>query len=377
MSFQLYITRLKCLFRSKEAMFWCYVFPILLATCFFFAFNNLWKVDDFKTISIAYDNQDTKEDTFGEVLKSAKMTEDVAMFNVISCDQEKAKKLLEDGKVDAYIVGSEKPELHIKQNSMNVTIIKSFLDHYLQTSSAVAAIMKENPNAINEGLLDDVMNSAGYIEEIKSEHKPQSILVYFYALLAYTCLFSANWGLDEVINIQANLSNRGARLNVSPMNKMKLFFSNLMAAFTAHLGSIILVFLYMYYIIKVDFGTNLVYLISICLVGSLCGLALGGTIGVWVKKKADTKEAILTLTILGGGFLAGMMVPQIKYMITQKLPILGYINPVNLLADAMYSLYYYDTYNRFYLDAALLGIITVLLCIASYVGIRRKNYASL
>lgn len=377
MSFQLYITRLKCLFRNKETMFWCYMFPILLATCYFFAFNNLWKVDDFKTISIAYDNQGAKEDALGDVLKNAVMTEDMPVFNITYCDQTEAEKLLEDGDVAAYIVGSEKPELHFKENSMNTTIVKSFLDHYLQTSAAVTAILKENPNAMNEGLLKDVMNYKNFIDEVKNKHKPQTLLVLYYALLAYTCIFSANWGVDEVINIQADLSNRGARLNVSPMNKMKLFFSNLMAAFTAHLGSIILVFLYMLFIIKIEFGDNLIYLLGICTLGSLCGMALGGTVGIWVKKKPEIKEAILTLTLLLGGFLSGMMMPQMKYMIAEKLPILGFINPVNLLSDAMYSLYYFDTFTRFYQDALILFIITVILCIASFIGIRRKNYASL
>jgi len=72
-----------------------------------------------------------------------------------------------------------------------------------------------------------------------------------------------------------------------------------------------------------------------------------------------------------------MMVPDIKYTIAEKFPLLAYINPVNLVADAMYSLYYYDTYDRFYLDALVLGIITVVLGVASYIGIRRKNYASI
>lgn len=377
MSFNLYITRLKCLFRNKENMFWCYLFPIMLATCFFFAFNNLWKMEDFKTIPIAYDSESNEEDTFQEELSEAKMSDDMPMFDVTYCSEAEAKKLLDNGDIEAYIVGSQNPVLYIKENAMDQTIVKSFLDNYKQISDAVATILVENPNAIQEVLLDDVMKYDEFLEEVKSENKPQPLLVSFYALLAYTCLFSATWGLDEVINIQANLSNRGARLNVSPMKKMKLFISNLLAAFTAHLGSIVLLFLYMYYAIDIDFGSNLLYLFLICTLGSLCGLAIGGTIGIWVRKKAEIKEAILTIVILGGSFLSGLMVTQIKYVINEKLPFLGYINPVNLLSDAMYSLYYYDTYNRFYLDAALLLAITVLLCISSYVGIRRKNYVSL
>ncbi len=377
MIFRLYITRLKCLFRNKEGMLWCYAFPILLASLFFFAFNNIWKAEDFKTISIAYDNEGSENDVLKELLNSAKMNGNVPMFKVTECEKSEAKQLFDNREVTAYIVGSENPVLYVKDNGVNETIIKSFLDNYLQMSGTVAAILKENPNALNEGLMDDVMQHNEYIEEIKNDKNPDAILIYFYALLAYTCIFAANWGLDEVVNIQANLSGRGARINVSPINKMKLFLCNLAAAFTAHLGSIFILFCYMYFILKIDFGDNLLYLALVCMIGSLTGIALGGTVGIWVKKKVEVKEAILTFTVLGGGFLSGMMIADLKYIIAEKYPLLGYINPVNLLSDAMYSLYYFNTYERFYLDAAILFLITIVLCIASYVGIRRKNYASI
>jgi len=377
MSFQLYKARLKCLFRNKEGMFWSYMFPILLATCFFFAFNNLWKIESFQTISIAYDSEGVQEDPFQEVLKGAKISDDIQMFNITYCNKAEAKGLLENDEIEAYIVGSNDPVLYVKKNGLNQTIIKSFLDSYRQMSVTVATILKENPNAMKEGLIDDVMQFDSYVKEVQNGKSPDSILIYFYSLLAFSCIFAANWGLEEVINIQANLSGRGARVSVSPVSKMKLFLCNIAAAFTAHIGSIILLFLAMYYIFKIDFGNNLIYLFVICLVGSITGLALGATVGIWVKKKAEVKEAILTMVVLGGGFLSGMMVADMKYIIADKFPLLGYINPVNLVTDAMYSLYYYDTYDRFYLNITVLVIITVFLTTASYIGIRRKSYASI
>ena len=241
----------------------------------------------------------------------------------------------------------------------------------------VGTILKDNPNAMNEGLLSDVMQYDAFVEEAKNEKKPDPILIYFYALMAFSCIYAANWGLEEVINIQADLSSRGARVSVAPIHKMRLFLINLLAAFTAHIGSILLLFLYMYYVMKINFGDNLFYLFAVCLVGSFAGLAMGATVGVWTKKKAEVKEAILTIVILGGGFLSGMMIADMKYLIAENLPLLSYLNPVNLVADAMYSLYYYDTYDRFYLNIGILCIITVLLSVASYFGIRRKNYASI
>lgn len=377
MSFQLYIARLKCLIRNKEAMFWCYLFPILLATCFFFAFNNLWKLEDFETISIAYVTQDNKTDELGEILEEATTSGDVKMFDITYADQTEAKKLLENETVDAYITGNTDPVLTVKDNGMNETIIKSFLDSYRQMAATVKTIMKENPNALQEGLIEDIMQYDSYVQEIRNDKKSADLLIYFYSLLAFTCVFAANWGLDEVVNIQANLSARGARISVSSMHKMKLFLCNMLAAFTVHIGSLLLLFFYMYFVIKIDFGNHLFLLFLACFVGSLAGLTLGGVIGVWIKKKAEVKEAILTSVTLGGAFLSGMMFPDMKYIIGENFPFLAYINPVNLVTDAMYSLYYYDTYDRFFINIFCLCVITVLFGAASYIGIRRKSYASI
>ena len=188
---------------------------------------------------------------------------------------------------------------------------------------------------------------------------------------------AANIGLDEVVNIQANLSLRGARVSVSAISKMKLFLCNILAAFTTHMGSLMLLFLYMYFIIKVDFGNNLPYLFAACMVGSLTGLGMGAFVGVWVMKKVSIKEAILSAITMGGAFLSGMMMSQIKYLVATKFPILSYINPVSLITDSMYSLYYYDTYERYFTNVMILGAMAILFGVLAVLGLRRKNYASI
>jgi ABC-2 type transport system permease protein len=331
----------------------------------------------FETLPIAYVSVGETDDAFEQVLEAAATSENIKMFKVEYCNEEKAKLLLNEGEIVAYIIGSTDPVLYVKENGLNETIIKSFLDTYQQMSATVTTILKSNPNAIAEGLVEDVMMHDTYINEVKDDKKPEDLLVFFYSLLAFTCIFAGNWGLDEVVNIQANLSSRGARVSVSAIPKMKLFLCNILAAFTAHMGSLLLLFLYMYYIIKVDFGNNLLYLFIACMVGSFTGLGMGAFIGVWVKKKADVKEAILTTVTLAGAFLSGMMMSNIKYLIATKFPLLAYINPVNLLTDSMYSLYYYDTYEHYYTNVVILGVFAIIFGVLAIAGIRRKNYASI
>ncbi|HWT27045.1 MAG TPA: ABC transporter permease [Mobilitalea sp.] len=375
--FKLYITRLKCLFRNRENIFWSYMFPILLASCFYFAFTNVWSASDFKTVSVAYDSQGATQDPLKEAMTQAKVSNGTPIFSIIDCPESEAKELLKNGKIEAYIVGSSDPALYIKQNGMNQTIIKDFLDSYRRMSATVSTVIKENPNAMQNGLMKDVTKFNSYINEKANTNKPDAILIYYYALIAYACIFSANWGLDEVVNIQADQSCRGARLNVSPVNKMKLFLCNILAAFTAHIISILLLLGYMRYVLKIEFGDKLVYILITCISGSIAGIMIGAAVGIYVKKSKEVKEAVLTLIVLGGGFLSGLMFADIKYYIAQHIPVLRYINPVTLVSDALYSLYYYDTYERFILNISLLYAITILLGLLSYIGIRRKNYASI
>lgn len=377
MSLHLYTTRLKCLVRNKENIFWAFMFPILLATCFFFAFNNLWSVASFETFPIAYDNEGVEEDTLKEAMKEAKMSDGTPLFTITYTDEETAKKLLEEDKIKAYIVGSKEPVLYIKKNGIYETITKTFLDSYRQTITSIETIATKHPESLQQGLIEDITSIESFVYEPKDEKKPDELLIYFYALLAYTCLYSVYGGLEEVVNIQADLSNRGARVNMSPVNKLKLFLINLSAGFTVHCASILALFLYMYYVIQIQFGEKLLLTFFICILGSLTGITMGATVGIYVKKKAEIKDTVLLVVVLGGGFLAGMMITDIKYMVHEKLPILGYINPVNLVADSLYSLYYYDTYDRFLLNSICLGILTVLFGFLSYLGLRRRSYASI
>ena len=76
-------------------------------------------------------------------------------------------------------------------------------------------------------------------------------------------------------------------------------------------------------------------------------------------------------------FLAGMMVPEIKVLIAENIPIINKINPVAVVTDAVYSLYYYDSLTRFNYDMLNLLAITVFFIVASLFLMRGKEYESL
>ncbi|MNI95101.1 hypothetical protein D3C73_1533130 [compost metagenome] len=75
-------------------------------------------------------------------------------------------------------------------------------------------------------------------------------------------------------------------------------------------------------------------------------------------------------------FFAGLMWIDIKYIVATKAPFFAYINPAHLISDAFYSLYYYDTYERFFVNIGLLAAISFVFYILVFLVVRRQKYAS-
>lgn len=379
MFFRLYRTRLKCLLKNKETILWSFGFPILLSIFFYMAFYNLSKAESIESIPIGLVMEENAVLPFKDILENVEIAEGKSLFEVKTGTLEEVKDLLVREKIEGYIIFQNKPALYIKNNGFRQSIIKTFLDTYEQKSQTINHIIQLNPDMVKDGQINLITNlfQNFIVDGGASNKNPDNILIYFYTLIAITCIFGANWGLMEVVNIQADQSNIAARINVAPTHKMKLLLCNLLAAFTLHFISILFLLIFLIRVLNIAFGDQLNYILLTCFMGSLCGISLGAMICVIIKANLKAKEAILSAIVMGGGFLAGMMSTQVKYMVQKNIPFLGFVNPSNLITDALYSLYYYDEYDRFYLNIFLLFVLTIIFTSIAYFRIRRKEYASI
>ncbi len=383
MFLNIFLNRLKCIIRDKELVFWTLLFPLILATFFNLAFSNLSRAEDFKTFNIAVvDSKEYQEAVYFKGFIEQHMKEDsdtnndVKLFNVKVVSREEADKMLNNSEVVGYITYGSPLKLTVKNSGYEETILKEILDQYSQTTSAVETIVKEDPSALQKGLTQDVGNNSEFTKELQlgTNNKPDTTVNYFYTLIAMASFYFAFFGLKEVTDIQANLSKRAARLNVAPVHKIKLLISGLSASLVVSLVEIMVVMSYMIFILKIDFGNQLGLVLLTCFVGCAAGISFGAFISAVVKKGEGVKVAIFIASTMTASFLAGMMFDKMKYIVQENLPILSYINPVALITDALYALYYYDTYTRFYVNIGLLGAFTVLFCLITYMVIRRQKY---
>ena len=80
---------------------------------------------------------------------------------------------------------------------------------------------------------------------------------------------------------------------------------------------------------------------------------------------------------MAGCFLSGMMGISMKYVIDKNVPIINMLNPAALITDGFYSLYRYDTLNRYWINIISLLIITSILILISIKALRRNKYDSI
>ena len=374
----IFVNRLKCLLRNRANLFWTLVFPILLAVCFNVTLRNINKNETFHPVQVAVVNDAAyqKDASFRTALKSVSEGKN-RIFSLTETTKDNAAKLLADGKVVGYLTDGTKIGMTVNKSDFSQSIIQLFLDSYLQTSSAAGNIMKTNPTVYQQ-MAEALKSQVDYTKNTPiGSASPDNSLSYFYALIAMTCLYGNFWGMDEVRDIQANLSDRAARINLVPVHKLKIFLSNMTAAFAISFSEILILLVFMRYGLNIDFGPKTGFVILTSFVGCIVGLSMGAFIGSLMKNEG-LKIGISLGVNLGGCVLAGMMGQQgIQYFIQQHAPVVEYLNPVNLVSDAFYCLYYYSTYGRYWLNIGLLCMFIAVFCTATYLIIRRRKYASL
>lgn len=357
------------------------------------AFSNIENSEKLKIIDIAIvENQEFKaNEIFQEAFKTLSDEEnEERLFNTKYVTEEEAKKLLEDGKITGYmILEQEKPKVVFQSSGINETIFKYVTEEISQNSEIISKLaeheiekemMVRNPNIdyekIYKNVLETIQNEQVKIKNISNTNLSYT-MIEFYTLIAMACLYGGMLGMVVINQNLANMSSNGKRVSVAPTNKGKVIFSSVLAGYIAQLVGLALLFVYTIFVLKVDYGTNLPFIILLGIIGSLAGLSMGLAIGIIIKSNENIKTGILLAITMLGCFLSGMMGITMKYIVDKNFPIINQINPASMITDGFYSLYYYDTLDRYYFNIASLGIFIIIMVAISYFSLRRQKYDSI
>ena len=188
---------------------------------------------------------------------------------------------------------------------------------------------------------------------------------------------SGFFGMKEVNAIQANQSAQGARVNLAPVHKFKVFFSAICAATAVQAICVFVMLAYLVFVLNVDFGTKVPLILLACVVSSFTGVSYGAFLSSVIKSGEGLKISLLISSSLAMSFLSGLMYVDMKYIVEKNAPVIAFLNPANAVTDAFYSLYYYDTNTRFFTNIAILLGFSAVFYLGVYFVMRRQKYESI
>lgn len=365
------------LVRNKIVVFWMLGFPVILGTLFFVAFGSLAdKEQDYKQIPVAVIEKGDAPEGFDSLMDALSEDEE-SLFNIKTNSEDEAKALMEKGELDGIIYKDGEISLEVPYGAgIKSGIIKSVLESFTSRYDIISSVAEKNPEKLPV-LLKNLDSSESFVKSSSNDANKDPYVQYFYNLLAMAGLMGSMMGMYCAINHQANLSYLGARVEASPVSKIKDILSSLIATLLLHniftnIGAAYLVF-----ILKINFGVPFWVIALVNFLSTLIGDFMGCFIGAVSTMNERLKNGILLAASLGLCFLSGLMFGGMRLVIEENVPIINRINPAAVIVDCFYSLCVYGSYEKFWNNVLVLVVWCVLLLTGSFAAARKRRYKSL
>lgn len=255
---------------------------------------------------------------------------------------------------------------------VNRAILESVATSYLQSEALIEELATHDPMALSDPTtIENALGLSVSVREVSLTHaQPDSMVRFYYALLGMASIFAAQLAGESVWHLQPTSSAAGARRTVSSTSRMRLLIPTIGACWAISTTFLAIAFGYICLTAHIDFSERE----GLCLVGiaaaSLLSCGIGALVGALPGRMgSDSRRGVLTaLTCLLSLFagLYGEPTMELADTVAHVFPAATWLNPVCLIRDLFYTVYYYDTLVPFSLRlAACAGIAAVLLAVSA------------
>ncbi len=373
--------------KDGQFLFWMTVFPILLCSAFYLAFNDIDKLDN---LNIQFGiNQDN-------VLEG--ILNQVPIIEITKADDKELKAKLLDKKIDVYLdsnyelvimVSNIKSEISldvlkkIKQYALAYTI-KANNDYNLGLNNRdiLRFSLKELAPYIEKGIKSKAFVAKEFIQKknqnIEYKNTESSVL----KIILFTCfsmfsLYGIYISLHFMEMIEADLSPVAIRIASSPYKKSKMIVVTFTASLLMNFVFNILLMFFVSYVLDVNLFTKLKLSLIILFFAGIFGNSLGILFSLVKGLTRAQKSGLTNMVLLILSFICGMGGnTDLQRIIERTYPILNRINPINLINEALYQANIIGNWSIVPRNLSLLLIGSIFLLVISGVILRRKNYDS-
>lgn len=404
------------LVRIPGIMIWALVFPLVLMSVFAMMFGPLDDMEDMEPIRVvvvdsakdvansavnskpnieAFNASLSDENSFRKFIDAISTGDDRLLDVTFTASPEKAEEIIEDSFSTDYdyagyvqLIG-EKPQVNIAEASsasgmegVEASILIMLMDEYTSKSELLKRMLMDSPEAFaNSAVMESIFNQAKATTQIDvTRNQPRESVRYYFALLGMAALFGANLSLIAFQRMKPNVSALGARRMIGSLSHSKEVIATLIACWIVSFVCLIIAYVYMRFVIGIDFADRDLECILVVAAASMTAMALGCAISAIPKVPEDGKTGLLTGIVCFAALFAGLYgqpTMELADLIADNFPAATWINPASQIAQAFYSIMYYDTMIPALTHIAALVAISVVLFFLSVGSMRRQRYASI
>lgn len=367
----------KTLLMTPSAVIWTLLFPIVLSTVFAVMFGALKEGDAIEAVPVAVVQDDAWDDSgFAAVVESLAAGSDALLDVHAVSDAERARELLADGAVDGiYAVATDGtcrlmlPEAASAAQAqsdpsfeINRSILEMVASSYLQNEALLADAVAHDPTLLGKPeLVERALLQVTSVRAVSLTHsQPDEGVRYFYALLGMTAVFAMQLAGDMVWRLQPLSSDTAARRAVSGTSRMRQLVPTVIGCWLVTTAFLLVAFAYMCAIAHIDATGRA----GLCVVGIMAASLLSASIGACVgampgRMDAGARSGVLTVLSCAFSLFAGLYgtrCMELADAVAKAFPASRWINPVTLIRDMFYSIYYYDDLGPFLVRAAACAV---------------------
>lgn len=375
---------IRLLLRNRGLVFWTLAFPILLGVLFKAALGGLMTTQSFDPVPVAVvDSQEYRLSPYKTAFDELSRGDDALVtVTSVATTAEGSSLLVDDHVAGVVEVIGDEASLTVATGGMDQTILTLLLDEIAQRVDMVTTLMAdemapgEDPQAVAAEIMDRLAES-GFTLKDASPSSMDPLMAEFFSLVAMAALYGGMFSGTLMNYAQPQLGTVGRRIGVAPTRKSVFVASGIIASYVVEFVGLVLLVVVCRFLFGIDFGSNWGLTLVVASAGALAGLSLGVAVSALVRGGENMKIGVLIGMTMLGALLAGMMGGGLRYRVDATAPLVNKVNPVALITDGFYTLYYHPGSDGLWADLGILLVISLVLIGASMLTLRRQRYDSM
>ncbi len=220
--------------------------------------------------------------------------------------------------------------------------------------------------------------SSSYLEPAQGYAAAHDMARYHFAIIAMATFMAMTLACEQITKLQANLSELGARVCVSPLSRLPKIAAVMLSVWLEAFVCLLVDFAYVRFVMHVPINGRDGLAVAALAMAALATTTLGLALGAVPRLALGTKTGLsIIITLVLSAFTGMFGNMAFADSVQRAAPLLQYLNPCKQVTNLFYDLLYYHSLTPFVHTVLVLACMNAVGLALAVVELRRTSYDNL